>query len=394
MAEWPDEPVTVIEPDRRRAAYAADDDGDDNDADDWTQQRDRADRRAQNDDRKRRRRRVIAVAAVLGLLILPFVLAAGWFYFQVEPRGGEGQTVQVTIDDGWSTGEVGSALAQADVVGSAFAFRIWSTATGSGPYKPGTYTLRTNMGDRAAANVLKVGPPAEPEASATLLIPPGLTVSQVADRVGQLPGHSRDMFLQVVNSGIVRSKYQPPAVNSLEGFLFPDTYYIGAHEDDGDVVKRLVARFDEIADRAGLASSSTTNGLTPYQTLVAASLIQTETKLPEDAPLISAVIRNRLRDNMQLQIDSTLCYAKGGCPPVPTNADKAIDSPYNTYKNFGLPPTPISGVTEANLRAAINPANAPYKYYVISDANGKHAFATTLAEHEANVAAARKKGLL
>ena len=107
------------------------------------------------------------------------------------------------------------------------------------------------------------------------------------------------------------------------------------------------------------------------------------------------MIRNRFRDNMPLQIDSTLCYAKpGGCPPVPTNADKAIDSPYNTYKVIGLPPTPISGVTEANLRAAINPANVTYKYYVISDANGKHAFANTLAEHEANVAAARKKGLL
>jgi len=322
------------------------------------------------------------------------VFAVGWFYFQVEPRGGEGEVVQVTIEDGWSTGEVGSALAQADVVGSAFAFRVWATITGAGPFEAGTYTLRTNMGDRAAANVLKVGIPDEPEASATLLIPPGLTLNQIADRVGQLPGHSRETFLQVANSGIVRSKYQPPGVNSLEGYLFPDTYFIGASEDDGDIVKRLVSRFDEIADRAGLANSTATNGLTPAQTVVAASLIQTETKLAEDAPLISAVIRNRLRDNMPLQIDSTLCYAKGGCPPVPTNADKSIDSPYNTYKVIGLPPGPISGVTEANLRAAINPANVTYKYYVIADANGKHAFADTLAQHEQNVAAARRKGLL
>jgi UPF0755 protein len=79
---------------------------------------------------------------------------------------------------------------------------------------------------------------------------------------------------------------------------------------------------------------------------------------------------------------------------VPTNADKAIDSPYNTYKIIGLPPTPIAGVTEANLRAAINPADVPYKYYVVSDSSGKHAFATTLAEHERNVAEAKKKGLL
>ena len=393
MPEWPDDPVTVIEPDRRRASYAADDDNDQLD-DDWTQQRQRADARRLHEDRKRRRRRFVAVGVVLALLILPFVIAVGWFYFQVEPRGGEGESVQVTIDEGWSTGEVGSALAQADVVGSAFAFRVWATVTGAGPFDAGTYTLRTNMGDRAAANVLKVGPPREPQTSATLLIPPGLTLNQIADRVGQLPGHSRDTFLQVANSGIVRSKYQPPGVSSLEGFLFPDTYFIGADEDDGDIVQRLVTRFDEIGDRVGLANAAATNGLTPYQTLVAASLIQTETKLTEDAPLISAVIRNRLRDGMPLQIDSTLCFAKGGCPPVPTNADKAIDSPYNTYKISGLPPGPISSVTEANLRAAINPANVSYKYYVLSDSNGKHAFADTLAQHEANVRAARQKGLI
>ena len=391
MSDWPDDPVTVIEPDRRRAAYDADDDEHD---DEWTEERRRADRRAEHEDRKRLRRRLIAVLVVLGLLILPFVLAVGWFYFQVEPRGGQGAEVQVTIEDGWSTGEVGSALAKADVVGSAFAFRIWSSISGAGPFEAGTYTFHTNMGTRAAANVLKTGPPAEPETSTTLFIPPGLTLNQIADRVGQLPGRSRDTFLQVANSGIVRSKYEPPGVNSLEGLLFPDTYFIGPSEDEGDIVKRLVTRFDEIADRAGLSSAAATNGLTPYQTVVAASLIQTEVKLAEDAPLISAVIRNRIRDGMPLQIDSTLCYAKGGCPPVPTNADKAIDSPYNTYKIIGLPPTPIAGVTEANLHAAINPADVPYKYYVVSDASGKHAFATTLAEHEKNVADAKKKGLL
>src|SRR4051794_25010491 len=149
MPEWPDEPVTVIEPDRRDAANVAEQEHDGNE-DGWTQERHRADRRALHADRKRRRRRLIAVVVVLGLLILPFVLAVGWFYFQVEPRGGEGETVQVTVDDGWSTGEVGSALAHADVVHSAFAFRVWSTVSGSGPYQPGTYTLRTNMGDRAA----------------------------------------------------------------------------------------------------------------------------------------------------------------------------------------------------------------------------------------------------
>jgi len=326
--------------------------------------------------------------------MLPFALAAGWFYFQVEPRGGPGESVTFTVEEDWGTGEVAGALAAADVIGSATAFKIWASVTGAGPFPAGTYTLNTNLGIRDAANVLKVGPPVEAAADLTLLIPPGLTLNQVADRVGQLPGRNRDTFLQIVGSGAVRSKYMPVGTKSAEGFLFPDTYRIGANEDEGAIAQKLVTRFDEIADRAGLAGSSATNGLTPYQTVVAASLIQTEAKLAEDAPLISAVIRNRLRDGMALQIDSTLCYAKGGCPPVPTNADKLIDSPYNTYKVTGLPPTPISGVTEANLRAAINPAAVPYKFYVLIDPSGKHKFATTLAEHEANVREARAKGLL
>jgi UPF0755 protein len=399
MSRPPSDHTSVIADDElghaqvdRRAAYYANPEPDDDF--EWAAAQRAAGSRQAAAERRRRNRRRIGVLAVLAAVILPLLLGALWFYFQVEPRGGPGETVTITVEEGWGTGEVADALAAADVIGSATAFKIWASVTGAGPYRPGTYTLQTNLGARGAANALEVPPPVVPANDLTLLLPPGLTLNQIADRIGQLPGRNRDTFLQVVGSGVVRSKYMAPTVQSVEGFLFPDTYRIGDAEDEGDIARKLVARFDEIADRVGLASSAATNGLTPYQTVVAASLVQTEAKLAEDAPLISAVIRNRLRDGMPLQIDSTLCYAKGGCPPVPNNADKAIDSPYNTYRISGLPPTPIASVTEANLRAAINPADVPHKYYVLIDANGKHKFATTLAEHNANVAEARAKGLL
>lgn len=389
----PGDQLSVIEADRDRTRdLHGRRTGQTDDRLDWEAARRRSARRAAEAERRRRRRRRIGVLVVLAVLLLPFVLAVGWFYFQVEPRGAPGASVTIAVQEGWGTGEVADALAAAEVVDSPLAFKIWATLTGAGPFRPGSYTFQVNMGARDAVNVLKAGPPPEPDA--TLMIPPGLTVAQVADRVGQLPGRSRDAFLAVVQSGTIRSKYQPATVQSAEGFLFPDTYFIGAAEDERAIAAKLVARFDEIADKVGLGSSAATNGMSPYQTLIAASLIQTEAKLAEDAPLIAAVIRNRLRDGMPLQIDSTLCYAKGGCPPAPTNADKAIDSPYNTYRVLGLPPTPISGVTEAILRAALAPADVPYKYYVLIDANGKHRFATTLAEHEANVREARAKGLL
>ena len=298
----------------------------------------------------------------------------------------------IEVKSGWGASEVADALSAKGVVGSSLVFKVWAAVTRAGPFKPGLYQIPHDIGVRGAMGYLEKGPIPEPDLR--LLLPPGLTINQIADRVAQLPGHTRDSFLKVVNSGQIRSAYEPPEVNSLEGLLFPDTYFVAANESDDSIVHKLVNRFDQIATKIGLANSQATNGLTPYQTIVSASLIQTEAKLPEDAPLISAVVVNRLRSGMMLQIDSTLCYAKGGCPPLPNNADKKLASPYNTYLNAGLPPTPIASVTEANLDAALHPAAVPYLYYVVADKSGKHAFATTLQEHNKNVAAARAKGLL
>ncbi len=329
---------------------------------------------------------------VLALIALPFVIALGWFGYQLRP-GSDGPRVRFEVESGMGNSEVADALADAGVIDSALAFKLWSTVTGAGPFEQGTYQLHEGQGIRAAISTLDEGPPELPDEE--LLLPPGLTVQQIAERVGELPGKSADAFLEAVNGGTIRSKYQGEQA-SLEGFLFPDTYFIGANESEESIARRLVARFDEIADGVGLAN---VQGLTPYEAVVAASLIQTESGVAEDEPLISAVIRNRLADGMPLQIDSTLCFARlqttgAGCPPPPNDSDKQIDSPYNTYRVGGLPPTPISSVTEAALAAAINPADVPFIYYVIADANGKHAFATSLAEHEQNVAAAREKGLL
>ncbi|MCJ7437473.1 MAG: endolytic transglycosylase MltG [Acidimicrobiia bacterium] len=327
---------------------------------------------------------------VLAILASPFILGAGWFAYQLRP-GSAGKAVTIAITKDMGTSEVADLLAEKGVIDSALAFNAWATIAGAGPYDEGSYQMHQGQGVRGALSVLKAGQQVATASDVKLLLPPGLTNAQIAERVGQIPGHTAAKFLEIVNSNTIRSRYQPPEVTSLEGLLFPDTYFVGAKESEEAIARRLVARFDEIGDKIGLGNAQ---GLTPYQTVIAASLIQTEAKLVEDGPLISAVIRNRIRDGMQLQVDSTLCYAKGGCPPTPTDADKAIESPYNTYKIAGLPPTPIASVTEASLVAALNPTDVPYKFYVVSDETGKHAFATTLEEHERNVAAARAKGLL
>jgi UPF0755 protein len=346
-------------------------------------------------ERRRGRRRGLRVLLVLALIALPFVLAIGWFAYQLRP-GSEGAAVSVEIRRGMGNRDIGDALAGKGVIDSALAFNIYATVTGAGPFATGRYRLHEGQGIRAAISELEDGPPRVVAPDLDLLLPPGLTIGQIAERVGELEGKSAQRFLEAAQSGTIRSRYQPAEQTSLEGFLFPDTYKIGVTETEESIVQRLVARFDEIADKVGLANAQ---GLTPYETVTAASLIEREAKLADDQALISAVIRNRLADGMPLQIDATLCVARAeatgsGCPPPPTESDKAIDSPYNTYMVAGLPPTPIASVTEASLAAALQPADVPYRFYVVADENGKHAFATTLDEHNRNVAAARDKGLL
>jgi UPF0755 protein len=176
-------------------------------------------------------------------------------------------------------------------------------------------------------------------------------------------------------------------VTSLEGLTWPDTYFIGANETETQILQRIVSEFETRADQLGLGNADAT-GVSPYEALIMASLIQTESGSDADSPLISSVIRNRLAQGMLLQIDATLCYAKGGCPPVPEDADRRIDSPYNTYRVEGLPPTPIATASGAAITAALNPSGDPYLFYV-SDKNGVTYFATTQAEHDRNVQKAR-----
>jgi UPF0755 protein len=342
-------------------------------------------------DRARRRRRTWAVVGVLAVLVLPFLVAGGWFLWQLHPPGGEGAGVAVEIKPGWGTREAGDELQSRGVIGSSLAFQVWQKVSGAGSFQAGTYQLRQSMGVSSASDALARGPSTAAAGSGdhtVLALPPGLRLDQIADRVGALPGHDRAAFLALAQSGQIRSRYQGDQT-SVEGFTWPDTYFV-EHQTDAQILQTIVSEFDRHADAVNLANAPSV-GLTPQQAVVEASLIQAEAGTAADAPKIAAVIANRLKQGTALQIDATLCYAKGGCPPIPTNTDKQLDSPYNTYRVDGLPPTPIMTVTEQSLRAALAPADVPYLFYVTGK-DGVTYYATTLAEHEANIRAHGVRG--
>ena len=350
---------------------------------------DAADRRRYLEERTPPRGRRVLLGALIAVLFLAG-LAAFWVQRQIDPPGPTGEEISVTIPKGSSTARIAAILDQKGVIKSATAFRYYLRATNAKPFEAGDYTLRKNQPFGDVVSTLRKGGEV---AFDRITIPEGKTLKEIAALVGKLPGRSAQRFLDIAASGQVRSAYSPPGSNNLEGLLFPDTYFVEAKDDERRILERMVAAFDEQARAAGIDN---VKGIEPYKALIVASLVETEGKVDADRPKIARVIYNRLNKNMLLQIDATVIYARGGQRRADGRvlfSDLEVDSPYNTYKVKGLPPTPIAAPGVAALRAAVNPEPGPWLFYVKFQHDGTHAFAVTNAEHNRNIADAKRRGV-
>ena len=344
----------------------------------------------------RRRRWPIVVALLLVVAVLVAGLGAIWVQRKLDPPGDPGRRVSVVVRQGATTADVADLLAAEDVITDARIFRYYLRVRGGGEFQAGTYVLRRNssMGDARAA--LEKGPRLD---FTDVTVPEGRWASDVAETVADVPGLEAAAFTAEMNSGVVRSLYQPQdppagAINPMEGLLFPDTYRIDQNEDEQAVLARMVTKLDEVATDLGYAEAATRVGRQPYEVLIVASLVEAEAKVDDDRAKIARVIYNRLEQGTPLGIDATVYYAlqrKGGSL---TRSDLAVESPFNTRVNTGLPPTPIGLPGRASLEAAINPEPGPWLYYVLSNERGEHAFSESYDEFQRNVAAARRNGLI
>jgi len=344
------------------------------------------------------RRRPRWLVLVLVVVVLAAVtLFAGFSYVRgaIDPGGSAGADVTVTIEKNSGTQGVARVLADAHVIKSPRLFTYWTKIQGKGPYLAGTYTLQQNSSYDQAASLLTKGPEISVQ---RLTIPEGLTLDQIADRVGKLPGRSADVFRKLAadpGEGRVKSPLQPPGATNLEGLLFPSTYFVGDKDDERRILQKMVDAMASVTSRLDVTNRARSRSLTPYQALVVASLIEREAKLDADRPLVAQVIYNRLAKAQKLQIDATVIYALGqaGKKTKVTNADLKAPGPYNTYEVPGLPPTPIASAGEAAIRAALDPTPGPFLYYVVIDKDGHHAFASTPAEHQKNIDKAKANGV-
>jgi UPF0755 protein len=334
-----------------------------------------------------RRRRI--VAAVLGVVLLVVVAVVAWYEIEANPSGPSGTAVVVHVARGEALDTVLDRLATAHVLSSSLAFRLDEVFHGTPSVAPGGYLFHTNLTFGQIRQVMAAGPDVYP-----LVVPAGFTVAELAERVGDLPGHGAQAFLATANSGAVRSPFQPPGNTSLEGLLGTGTYDVSPGETDADLLTAMVQRFSAQAARAGLTpAAAAALGLSEYQVVTAASVVQKEAYLDKNMGPVARVVRNRVSRGIPLQMDSTVLYSLGQDGGTVTPADLKVDTPYNTYLHTGLPPTPICFPSPIALAATLHAPPGDWLYFVVVDRSGTEAFADTYAQQQANERLAQSRGL-
>ena len=332
------------------------------------------------------------VRTIVLLIVLVFVLAlvGGYVWLQSEasPSGPEGPQVIVTVRTGTGTSQLASTLQSKHIIGSSLAYRIWGQFHTLPGVLAGAYAFRQNSSFATVNRIITGGPNVFP-----IQIPPGFTVSEVSRRVGQLPGHAAAAFDKVATDGTVHSPWQPAGSTNLDGLLGTGTYIVVPGETDTQLLTSMVRRFNGIADRVQLTAGAAKLGLTPYQVIIAASIVQKEGFIVKNMGPVARVILNRLSKDMPLQMDSTVLYAEGRDGGSVTSKDLALKSPYNSYLNKGLTPTPICFPSATALQATLNPPAGSWLYFVVVQSDGTEAFADTFAQQKANEALAQKRGL-
>ena len=332
---------------------------------------------------------VVAVLVVVGLLAKHAFNSI--FGAPADYSGNGFGSVQVVIKPGDSLTAIGQDLADAGVTASSGAFT--DAADGNqraASIGPGTYRLHKHMSGSAALALL-LNPASLMQSRVT--IPEG---RRLADIITTIAADSEISTSDLQAAAKNPSALGVPAWGSghpLEGFLFPATYDFQPGTTATQALTAMVTRFNQEASTVNLVAGANKVGLSPYEVLTLASIIEREGRLTADFPKIAEVFYNRLHRNMALQSDATLFYALPPNHGPLTQSDLKLDTPYNTRTHTGLPPTPIASPGENALLAALHPAHGPYLYFVTIDKTGRAAFATTLDQFNQLVAESRRNGV-
>jgi UPF0755 protein len=329
----------------------------------------------------------------LGLLALLAIAAlgagAGWLESQISRpyRGHRPEKVFLDIPHGASRWGIAGILRKNDVIRNRLAFALFSDWHFRKQLEAGEYLFDRPVDSRQVFWKIVHGQ----IFVHIVTVPEGWTIYDIAGQVSQQGICRKEDFLTAAHDTALISDLAPRA-KSLEGFLFPSTYQFTRRTSCDQIAATMVKRFRAVWETLQVSRfPQLPENMTPEAAVTVASLVERETPVPDERPLVAGVFYNRLRRGVPLQCDPTVQYAlllrgrrEGDVKP----ADLGVDSPYNTYEHAGLPPGPIANPGEASLRAALAPQATDYLYFV-ANAQGGHFFSKTLQEHNRNVARLR-----
>ena len=313
-------------------------------------------------------RRLLLALLLLGVLCGSYLLASVAFGDRAK------EPVTIAVEQGDTLSSVADKLEEAGVIGSATVFKLESRVQGGETeIKAGEYRFVPGEDTEQILEILSSG---ESVSAFTITVPEGLNLEQTARVVEGEGGIPAEEFV----SAAARTDYgydflEDRAIRTTEGFLFPKKYEFERGVDATQVVDRLLRQY--LLEKEGLdfAEAQDRFNLTEYELVTVASLVEKESANPEERSQIAGVIYNRIRSGMPLQVDATVQYALGEAKEALKLDDLDVDSPYNTYKNPGLPPGPIASPSRESIQAALEPAETYYLYYVL-EADGEQHFFT------------------
>lgn len=348
---------------------------------------------------------------IVSILVMAIVVAGGsvWFFDYVQNRERSenvGRPVTVEITDEDSTASVAEKLSDSELIEYDVYFETRMRFSGN-ELRPGIYTLRIGMSVPDIIDVITVPQTASADAAGEGEAEDASAASyQVTFIEGQraeqngavleeagMAGAQANYMSSVMDVDSWRGNYafldSVPSGASLEGFLFPDTYVVGGNAGAADVVGLQLSTF-EANFTSEMRVQADAQGLSIYEVVTIASIVEREAAIPEERPQIAAVYLNRIEQDMRLEADPTVQYAVGTeaewWPTLNTELlEQSANSPYNTYLNEGLPPGPIANAGFASLQAVLQPAEVDYLFFVTTgDDTGAHVFANTYEEHLIN----------
>ncbi len=324
--------------------------------------------------KRRRRRRSPVGPLILLALALVGVLYGGYLLANAVFSGDEEDTaVTVVVEKGDTLSSVADKLEEAGVIGSSTLFKLGVRLEGEDTeIKPGGYRLSPGEDSDEIMETLSSG---DSISTIEVTIPEGLTLKQTAQVIEEETGIPAAEFEEAAKKTDYRYAFlDDPDIETIEGFLFPKRYEFEKNTDASQVVDRLLEQYLVETKDLDFEEAQDRLNLTEYELVTVASIIEKEAANDEERPLVASVIYNRIRADMPLQVDATIQYALDEPKEDLSLDDLKIESPYNTYKNPGLPPSPVASPGRESIRAALEPAKTDYLYYVLEANSEEHFF--------------------